>query len=275
MSKKKLLTLAIVVMMVAILSYSTLAWFQAQDSVTNDFTILDSLNDFEIDVWEEIAGEGEVGKGVLDADQPTRVEFENVVPGEKYMKKVHIENTSENVLAGQYIMVKVTFTNYDILEKMNGADAGYDCTEMLLGGHFASEKELVKDNVEWWYDKSETVEEDGNITYTFYLARELKYEKPVGNETPDANIAVLFDEVMLPTTMDINDADELINYGGFEIQVVAYAIQSANVVDGEVYNGMSDLDKAVYAFKDQWDKNPDSPVQPTTPSGEATEVPEG
>ena len=39
MSKKKLLSLAVVAIMIAILSFSSLAWFTDNDSATNDFQI--------------------------------------------------------------------------------------------------------------------------------------------------------------------------------------------------------------------------------------------
>ena len=42
MSKKKILSLSLVVIMIAILSFSSLAWFNDSDSVKNDFHIATS-----------------------------------------------------------------------------------------------------------------------------------------------------------------------------------------------------------------------------------------
>ena len=39
MSKKKLFSLAVIVIMIAILSFSSLAWFTDADSAKNDFTV--------------------------------------------------------------------------------------------------------------------------------------------------------------------------------------------------------------------------------------------
>lgn len=240
MSKKKLLSLALVVIMIAILSFSTLAWFTSQDEVTNKFTIHDSLNSFEVDVWEEVKTDGttitEVGKGNREDSQPIPgATYEKILPEVEYLKTVHVENTSGNVLAGQYIMVEVTFTNYSALEKLGENNANYDCTGMLIGNKFSSEKTA---DVNWWYDTSATTYDTGanTATYKFYLKSVLE----------DGEESVLFDKFMLPETMDIDDVAKLAS--GFDIQIVAYAIQSANLKDPA---GTTELDNAIYAFKQQ------------------------
>ena len=56
MNKKKVFILALAVCLIAILSMSTLAWFNAADDVTNKFMIADSdgdgTPDFSVSVWE-------------------------------------------------------------------------------------------------------------------------------------------------------------------------------------------------------------------------------
>ena len=56
MNKKKVLSLSIVVIMIAILSFSSLAWFSDADEITNQFMIADSESDaddiFSVDIWE-------------------------------------------------------------------------------------------------------------------------------------------------------------------------------------------------------------------------------
>ena len=58
MTKKKLFTLAIAVCMIAILSFSSLAWFSDDDTVTNKFQLATSTEDkddiFSVDVLEGI-----------------------------------------------------------------------------------------------------------------------------------------------------------------------------------------------------------------------------
>ena len=57
MSKKKILSLALVLILVASISFGTLAWFSDADEVTNDFLVAGSEDKdpdeiFSVDVWE-------------------------------------------------------------------------------------------------------------------------------------------------------------------------------------------------------------------------------
>lgn len=250
MNKKKLFTLAIVVMMIAILSYSTLAWFTADDKVTNTFTVNSSMTSFDVDVWEKVPGPDnttiEVGKGATGTDGTT---YTNVLPGVEYLKTVHVTNNSGNELAGQYIKVEVTFTGYDALKTMGEGTSNYDCTGMLTGANFSSDEDA--NSVDWWYDSSATKysNNDKEATYTFYLKSVLENEKDV----------ILFEKVILPESMDINDAQILVDNGGFKIEVVAYAIQSANIKDPAA--DATTLDHAIYAFGQPWTES----QTPTTP----------
>ena len=252
MNKKKLVTIAIVVVMIATLSFSTLAYFTAQDKVTNNFTVSSSMTDFDIDVWEEVPGPDntpiEVGKGNTGTNGTT---YTNVLPGVEYLKTVHVTNTSGNELAGQYIKVEVTFTGYKALKSMGEGTSNYDCTGMLKGANFSSDKAV--NSVGWWYDSSATkYSTDGNeATYTFYLKSVLENEDDV----------ILFEKVALPENMDINDAELLVDGGGFKIDVVAYAIQSANITDPNAGATATALDHAIYAFGQPWTES----QTPTTP----------
>ena len=73
MSKKKVLSLALVVIMIAILSFSTLAWFNDTDSVKNEFHIAtsDDASDaddiFSVDLWEKTPDSVKETLLVLDA----------------------------------------------------------------------------------------------------------------------------------------------------------------------------------------------------------------
>lgn len=259
MSKKKLVSLAVVAIMIAILSFSTLAWFNAQDKISNEFTVSDSMNDFDVDVWEIVENRNGVQEtiGQGNKDENGYV-YDNIAPGMTYTKTVYVENTSNNDLAGQYIKAEVTFTNYKALKTM-GSDSNelYDCTGMLLGGSFCT-SESESDPCKWWYDSNNVVisADESTATYTFYLKDVLA----------DGDKVVLFEEVQLPITMDINDADALLNTTekGFQIKVVAYAIQSANIKDPAT--GATKLDHVKYAFNTEWAnrKNP-APTTETTP----------
>lgn len=236
MSKKKLVTLAIVVIMIAILSYSTLAWFNAKDTVTNTFEISDSLSKFDVDVWEVVPGDTagttkEVGKGTKGATDGAA--FTDVLPGVEYQKTVHVTNSSNNVLADQYIKAEVTFTNYSALKKL-GTSGDYDCTGMLIGGKFSAESTATTD---WWYDANVTRTDAtaDTVTYTFYLKKVLKNEEDV----------VLFEHVKLPETMDIDDVAGL-KTEGFEIEVVAFSVQTANIVTSDGSKPVHELAKEAF-----------------------------
>ncbi len=259
MTKKKVLVVALAVSLIAIASMGTLAWFSAQDEVTNQFQVLDSLTSFNVDVWEKLPdGDDEddemdvIGKG--DTDENSHV-YKDVVPGGVYAKEVYVENTSNNALAGQYIKMELTFVNYSGIHAMtvdlgvNKDEPAFDCTKMLEGANFSTVKDAEE---KWWYDTSATRydEESNTVTYVFYLKDVLD----------NAEYEYLFTGVKIPETMDINDADVLKKSNGFQIKAGAYAIQSANISKPE---GKTTLDNVVYAFETVWGTDgPDFPAYP-------------
>ena len=55
LSKKKVLVVALVVCLIAILSMGTLAWFNYTDDITNKFMVAtdsEGTPDFSLDIWE-------------------------------------------------------------------------------------------------------------------------------------------------------------------------------------------------------------------------------
>ena len=202
MTKKKVLVVALAVCLAAILSMGTLAWFNASDSVTNDFHMADSADTpdeiFSVDVWEYIDGD----TTTKDDDGHT---FENIAPGSVYKKAPHVENTGSY---DQWIRVKVTVTNADawIAALGNSYDLG-----TMFGGH---------DETLW--TRYEVGEYDGTKnTYTmvFYLNEKL---------APDT-VACLFETVTIPTELDQNDMAFI--DGKFELTILAEAIQADNTGD--------------------------------------------
>jgi len=259
MQKKKVLVASLAVCLVAILSMGTLAWFNAQDEVTNKFEVLSSLTSFKVDVWEEVPdadNDGaldEVGKNALGPHDYT---YENVEPNKDYTKVMYVENNSGNALAGQYIKMEVTFTKYSVLYNMvKELTSPQDCaTAMLKGANFSPNENGPES---WWYDPTDTrcYHYDANedeATFTFYLKEVLS----------NGSSVKLFEKVWIPDTMDINDAAAL-QPEGFQIKAVAYAIQSANIADP---NGTSVLDNVLYAFANGYYGNstgiPDYTVTP-------------
>jgi len=199
MSKKKLLSLALVVIMIATLSFGTLAWFSDSDEVTNKFMVATSDDDtadeiFSVDVWENTP------EGDKDQDGYT---YEDILPGSDLKKDVYVENTG---YYGQYIRMNVTITNADawIAALGNGYDLG-----TMFGGHDETLWSRFEPGV---YNGT-----DNTYTMTFYLNKILE-----SGET-----ARLFENVVIPT--HLTQADMVFIGGGFEMTIVAEAVQTENL----------------------------------------------
>ena len=89
-TKKRAMVVSLTVSLIAILSFSTLAWFNAKDDITNKFMIADSDNngtpDFSVDVWEtDVTNpEGKDQDGVV---------YKDILPGDVIAKNPTVENT--------------------------------------------------------------------------------------------------------------------------------------------------------------------------------------
>ena len=93
MTKKKVIALALVVCLIAILSLSSLAWFTDDDSVTNKFQIAGSEDAnpddiFSVDVWEK----DDPTSNEKDQDGIT---YPDILPGDDLYKEVNVENTGK------------------------------------------------------------------------------------------------------------------------------------------------------------------------------------
>ena len=212
MNKKKLLSLSVVIIMIAILSFSSLAWFSDADEITNEFMIADSESEpdeiFSVDVWEDVDEDGEA-----DVDQDGHT-YENILPGGRYYKQPYVENTGAY---DQFIRVKVTVNNADawIAALGNGYDLG-----TMFEGHDESLWTRYEPGV---YNGTENT-----YTMTFYLNKILE---------PDAK-EILFTHVVIPS--DLTQNDMAFVGGSFTLNIVAEAVQTENLGDG--------VDTAVEAF---------------------------
>ena len=210
MNKKKMLALALAVIMVASLSFGTLAWFNDSDSVTNKFMVAGSADTpdeiFSVDVWEE--GPDKDGDGEPDPDEKDQdgLTYENILPGGTYAKVAHVENTGAY---DQYIRVKVTVTNADawIAALGNGYDLG-----TMFGSH---------DESKWTrYEPGVYNGQENTYTMTFYLNEKLA---PAADQ-------ILFESVTIPS--HLTQEDMVFIGGGFELSIVAEAVQTENLGEG-------------------------------------------
>ena len=212
MSKKKLLSLSLVVIMIAILSFGTLAWFNDSDNVTNKFHVAtsDDPSDpddiFSVDVWEKVDTDGDGEADTVNPGQDVdggEAEFENILPGSKFIKEPIVENTGAY---DQYIRVVVTLSDGDAWLKALGA--GYDLST-IFAGH---------DETLWTRSVGTKVGDE--IIYVYYLNKVLAPAEQVS----------LFTHVQIPTHLTQEDMAKL--NGGFELTIRADAIQTENLGDG-------------------------------------------
>lgn len=209
MSKKKLLSLSLVVIMIAILSFGTLAWFNDSDSVKNEFHVAtsDDPSDpddiFSVDLWEPV-DKNEDGVISDDEKEQTGLKFENILPGATYDKNPTVENTGAY---DQYIRVVVTLSDAQAWMEILGR--GYDLSTIFVG----HDEDL-------WTRSDDSGVKGENLVYVYYLDKVLK---------PDETVA-LFTDVKLPTSLTQQQMAKL--NGGFELTIRADAIQTENLGDG-------------------------------------------
>ena len=219
-NKKKVLAAALAVCMLGILSFSTLAWFNASESVTNKFMVASTGNGdpnqsttdkiFSLDLWEyvgdEATSEDDADITATEKDQDG-LTFEDVLPGVVYHKEPVVENTGSY---DQYIRVVVTVTKADQWKQILT-----NCGVTDLGTIFLGHKETV-----WESHSSAVWEENNTINYVYYLNDKL---------TP-GEMAVFFTGVKFPEKMTQADAalllDSSTNEVEFDISVRADAIQT-------------------------------------------------
>ena len=206
LNKKKVVVVALAICLAAILSVGTLAWFNAQDDITNKFLVTDSETDaddiFSVVVYEtELDANGETTGNVTEAGNT----YDNIAPGDVLTKDPTVKNTGKY---DQWVRVNVTLSNatnwmsvltacqITELERIFG---GYDATLWQSEGN----------------DNPQVDQATDTVTFTYYLKNKL---------TPGAT-ATLFTSVTIPEEFDqyymtyINE---------FELKVVAEALQADN-----------------------------------------------
>lgn len=210
MNKKKIFTLALIVIMLAILSFSTLAWFSDADEVTNKFMVAHSEDEpdkiFSVELFEKVDDNG----NHHDYTDCGKV-YKDILPGDDLYKEPIVKNTGSY---DQYIRVKVTATDAEAWAKMLRKYKINDLAAIFEG--FNEELWERVDEPEWSKGRNKTV------TYVFYLEQPLKPGETVS----------LFTNVVIPTQLTQSDLAEV--DGSFELRIVAEAVQTENVGDNAV-----------------------------------------
>ena len=216
MNKKKLLSVALVAIMIAILSFSTLAWFSDSDSVTNNFQVAGGENEnpdeiFSLDVKERV----EDGKVVIGEDKdPNKVDsytYENILPGDMLYKNPSAQNTGAYA---QHVRFKVTIDNANdwvaVMQKY-----GYELHDLF---YLKDKATKLTESADWTFAVKETTVENDQVTYVFYLNEVLE---------PQAWVD-LFTYVKIPHQLTQNDM-ALFTEGKFQMVIKGEAIQVDNI----------------------------------------------
>lgn len=210
MKKKKVLIVALVICLLAILSYGTLAWFTAEDEVTNEFTI----GSVDIEVKEEFTPP-EAMLPIVNVDNPAA--------DDNYINKdVWVANTGKNLA---YIQVFIA-----VPKALD--DAG------------AFHYEEVNENS--WNEAGPYVAEIDGIAYNVYRYRYYEAVEPenttkyvITGAYLDAKLDVITEEGVTYFTMDGEKIEGYVVGETIEILVAAQAIQS---------EGFTDKDSALDTF---------------------------
>ncbi len=224
MTKKRVLFAALAVMLIAIISVGTLAWYNSTDSVENTFkfddTNTDGTPDFEIEVFETKE----------DGTETDAKVYEDIIPNGTYAKDPTVRNK------GDYDMYARLIVTVSDAKVWMDAAAKYGLT--AVGAEDTILEKLVDLNAKWVrYDNVEYDATADTLTYVYYYNEIIAQKGGLS--------AKLFTEVTIPSqlqTEDLNLVDDQ-----FTISIKGDAIQSDNVPVDNVAGTVNDAYKAFVA----------------------------
>ena len=206
--KKKVLVVALIVSLIAIISLGSLAWFTDNDTVTNTLKFSDT---FSVDVYET----DENGLAVFDENGETSGRtYTDIMPGQTIHKDPTVWNDGTHP---EWVRVTVTLNDgltWGNILAANGVE------EVKLADFFKNYDENKWTCTTHAQLSPNILSGDRSLSWVFYL-----------NDTlaPGAT-ATLFDKVVIPGSLTNEQAAEL--GGQFTIKVAAEAIQSEFLPEG-------------------------------------------
>lgn len=209
MNKKKLLSLALVLVLLATLSFGSLAWFSDSESVENKFYVASSEDEdpddiFSVDVYEDVDTDGD---GTPERVDEGGAEFKDILPGEHIDKAPYVQNTGRY---DQWVRLTITFSGKDEWYAVFNSDDVADSPLALL--------ELADDFDANWVGGSYTELADG-YEYVYYSKNVV---------TPGTTLAT-FTGVNIPTELTQQDMAGIYM---LTLNVKAEAVQTENLGDG-------------------------------------------
>lgn len=213
-TKKKVFVVALAICIIAILSLGTLAWFTAEDEVTNDFHFATSgspaTTDFGVDVYEKDADDNEYD---VEPNQGG-ITYENIIPGDVLVKKAYVKNISSTQMSA------TGTTNYSqfIRATVKISDGG-----VIKATSTLSDLETVKSIIN--FDAFSASWLIDSCTYDA-TAEEYVVVLYATNILEPATDVQLFSSVTVPNWLEVDDANTMGNT--FSVTVKAEAVQSDN-----------------------------------------------
>lgn len=222
LNKKKVFVMALAVALVAILSFSTLAWFNDSKSITNNFYVstsdnVDGTPDFSVRLYET---DDTTSQGTTETGKT----YDDINPGEVLDKDPTVVNTGDY---DQYVRAIITLS--DATQWLNAVDNDVAVLEILMG---------TSKNAAWQRFEAPVYNTTADtITYVYYYNAIL---------TP-AQESTIFETITIPGYLTQED----MNYGagndaGFTIDVKVDAIQSDNILPENPQ--LAGINEAYYAF---------------------------
>ena len=220
--KKKIVSLALVVALIAIAAVGTLAYFTDTDDATNTFT----TGNVAIDLTEAVVEADEKGnlvstgkrQDVLD-EEDTSYDYGKLYPGQTITKDPTIENLGSE---DAYIAAKIIVTDGkgDLEAVIGTGYQGLLGIQTLISGGLVKEKDTMKEYNDLapvygddTYSVYQQVEGDG--VYVFYIFIE--------NIMTKGESVTLFDTISIPAEWDNEQMAELVE---LTITVEAYGTQA-------------------------------------------------
>ena len=219
LNKKKVVVSALAVSLVAILSFGTIAWFSAEDTIENKFHFADSDDDgntdFSVDVVESNDPEAD---GLV---------FEEILPGDTYDKDPTIKNTSTSDRYSQYIRATLTLKDPTGAWKKAFDEKKIGLNEQNRPKYLSLLKEMFQTvdygtTGDWKLAGSEGTgygydEEAKEFYWVFY------YKETLGKDQE----VKLFEKVTIPTGLTVADANAM--QSTFDVTVKAEAVQAESL----------------------------------------------
>jgi len=214
-SKKKVFIIALAVCMIAILSFSTLAWFTDSEDMTNKFltaTENDDADDvFSVDLKEYVDQDGDGNPDTDPIDEGGHT-YQAVLPGSELIKNPVITNTGKYY--DEYIQVTVRLSDAAAWLAALGND--YPIESCFVGLNLRSD--VNPDGVWELVSKSVDATTDELVYVLNFMGGDMKL-------SPSESIS-LFTGVNIPN--ELTREDVVAMDGGFELNIDVQAIQADN-----------------------------------------------